>query len=150
MKNVTKEGFMKRILPCLLLALLLTATLAGCARTTQIDDLSRTSYIKVRAFSNVDRSYTDYVITDYRKVDEICDTLESLSLQKVRITEPLAISYTLSFYDHAHREIDSVRVVFGDYLDYDGDLYLILTTDCEFEAYLDKIVAELPPAEKGE
>ncbi|MBE6676419.1 MAG: hypothetical protein E7594_06215 [Ruminococcaceae bacterium] len=141
---------MKRILPCLLLALLLTATLAGCARTTQIDDLSRTSYIKVRAFSNVDRSYTDYVITDYRKVDEICDTLESLSLQKVRITEPLAISYTLSFYDHAHREIDSVRVVFGDYLDYDGDLYLILTTDCEFEAYLDKIVAELPPAEKGE
>lgn len=141
---------MKRILPCLLLALLLTATLAGCARTTQINDLSRTSYIKVRAFSNVDQTYTDYVITDYRKVDEVCNTLESLSLQKVRITEPLAIHYTLSFYDHAHREIDSVRVVFGDYLDYDGDLYLILTTDCEFEAYLDKIVAELPPAEKGE
>lgn len=135
---------MKRILPCLLLALLLTAQMVGCARSVQIDDLSRTSYVEVRAFSNVDHTYTDYVITDYREVDEICNTLQSLSLQKVKITEPLGLAYQLTFFDHAHRRIQVISFVFGNYVDYNGNLHKI-TSDCDVIAYLERTVSTLTP-----
>ncbi len=135
---------MKRILPFVLLALLLTASLAGCARTTQIEDLSRTSYIEVRAFSNTDQSYTDYVISDYREVDEVCATLQSLTLQRVKITEPLGRAYQLTFFDHAHIKINVISVVFGNYVDYNGNLHKI-TSDSDVVAYLERTVSTLTP-----
>lgn len=135
---------MKRSLTFLLALLALSGLLCGCARTVQIDDLSRTSYIEVRAFSNTDQSYTDYVISDYREVDEVCATLQSLTLEKVRITEPLGMACQLTFYDLAHRRIDSMLVVFGNYVDYNGDLHKI-TSDCDVVAYLNGIVAKLTP-----
>lgn len=134
---------MKRILPLFLLVLL-TASFAGCARTVQIDDISRTSYIEVRAFSNVDQTYTDHVIKDAAVVDEVCTTLQSLTLQKVKITEPLALAYQLTFFDHAHRRINVISVVFGNYVDYNGNLHKI-TNDCDVVAYLERTVSELTP-----
>ena len=131
---------MKRILPFFLLAIILTAQFTGCAQTTRIRDLSHTSYVEVRAFSNVDQTYTDYVITDYEVVDEICATLQSLPLQTVKITEPLGMAYHLTFFDHAHRRIESISVVFGNYVDYDGDIYKI-TSDCDLQAYLAGVLA---------
>ena len=135
---------MKRILPFFSIILMLTAALAGCARATQIEDLSRTSYIEVRAFSNTDQSYTDYVITDYREVDDICNTLQMLTLQKVKITEPLGIAYQLTFYDHAHRRINVISVVFENYVDYNGNLHKI-TSECDVVAYLERTVSTLTP-----
>ena len=135
---------MKRILPFLGVMLMLAATFTGCAQTTQINDLSRTSYIEVRAFSNVDRTYADYVIKDAAVVDDVCATLQSLTLQKVKITEPLGIAYQLTFYDHAHRKINVISVVFGNYLDYDGDICKILS-DCNVVAYLERTVSTLTP-----
>jgi len=135
---------MKRSLTFLLVLLVLSGLLCGCARQVQIGDLSRTSYIEVRAFSSTDRSYTDYVVSDYREVDEVCATLQALTLEKVRITEPLGISYQLTFYDLAHRRINSMRIIFGNYVDYNGDLHKI-TSDCDVGAYLNGIVAKLTP-----
>lgn len=138
---------MKRILSFFLITLMLTVSFAGCARSVQIKDLSRASYIEVRAFSNTDQTYTDYVITDAAVVDEVCATLQSLTLGKVK-AGMIAIAYHLTFYDHAHRQVDSVSIVIGNYVDYDGDIYKI-TSDCDLQAYLDGIVAQLSPVHQG-
>lgn len=141
---------MKRILLFFLLALVTVSGLVGCTRTVQIDDLSRTSYIELRAHSsNGHKDDVDYLISDYEAVDSLCLTLQSLTLEKVRITEPLGLAYSLVFYDHAHREISSLLVVYGDYVHYKGDLYKI-TGDCDLEKYLDSIVSGLLPYEKGD
>ena len=134
---------MKRILPLLLIASLLTVCLSGCGKDVQIEGLSHASYIEVRAFSMTDQSYTDYVISDYKAVDEVCATFSGLTLKKSKNTEPLQIAYTLQFYNHSHAPVDSITVLtYGDMLDYDGDLYSV---DTDVQAYLDGIVAQLTP-----
>lgn len=136
---------MKRILSFALSVCLLVFCLAGCAQSTAVGDLSHTSYIEVRAFSMTDQTYNDYVISDYKTVDEICATFTSLTLKKVKITEPLAMTYQLRFFDHAHREFDSLMLIAGkNTLDYGGDLYNVLD-DCDLQAYMDGIVLGLTP-----
>ena len=139
---------MKRILSLLLFALVLTASLVGCTPSVQIGDLSRASYIEVRAFSNVDQTYTDYVITDAAVVDGVCETLQSLTLEKIKVGM-FARAYQLTFFDHAHRKIDSVSVVFGNYVDYDGDIYKI-TSDCDLQTYLSGVLAGQTPIQSKE
>lgn len=135
---------MKRILPLLLIAALLPACLAGCGQSTGVGDLSRTSYIEVRAFSMTDQGYTDYVITDSQLVDKVCAAFADLTLEKVRNTEPLMIAYTLQFYNHSHVPVDSITVIAGGtVVDYDGALYV---ADADMQAYMDGIVAQLTPA----
>ncbi len=140
---------MKRILPFFLALLFMTSVLSGCAQSVQIGDLSRTSYIEIRAFSATDHSYTDYVISDYRLVDEICATLNSLTLEKVRITKPLGLGYTMTFYDLAHRRIDGVGVVYENYIDYNGELYRV-TSDCNVTEYLASVLVTQSPKETEE
>lgn len=139
---------MKRFLPFFLILLLLPSVLIGCAKTTSIKDLSRTSYIEIRAFSTTDQSYTDYVITDYEAVDEICETLHILTLERIKITKPLHLAYQLLFFDHAHREIGGIGIVSGNLVDYNGDLHKV-TSDCDLEAYLAGIVSDLTPVIEG-
>lgn len=142
---------MKRILPFFLLSVLLAAQLMGCSSAGQIDDLSHTAYVEIRAFSATDQSYTDYVISDYQVVNRLCATFNALTLEKVRITKPLAIGYTLLFYDHAHRPVDSVSIVFGNenYVDYQGQLYRV-TSDLDPADYLADLLATQTPLETEE
>lgn len=135
---------MKRILPFFLVLLLLPSALSGCAKSTQIDGLSRTSYIEIRAFSPTDQSYTDYVISDYELVDEICATLNSLTLERVRITKPLGRAYTLTFYDIAHRRISGVGIVYENYIDYNGELHRV-TSDDNVTEYIAGVLASQTP-----
>ena len=147
-KEIPQEAMMKRILPffVLALALVLTVSFTGCAQSVQIEDLSRTSYIEVRAFSNVDQTYTDYVITDAAVVDEVCATLQSLTLDKIK-AGMIARAYHLTFFDHAHRRIDSISVVVGNYVDYDGDTYKI-TSDVDLQAYFAGVLAAQTPVQR--
>ena len=134
---------MKRILPFLLSAILLTVCLSGCAHSRQIGDLSRTSYIEVRAFSMTEQRYTDYVISDVETVDGICAAFAELSLERIKNTEPLMTAYELQFYNHSHAPVDSITVLTdGTMLKYDGQLYSI---NADIKAYIDAIVATLEP-----
>ena len=137
---------MKRIFPLLMVATMLMACFFGCSKSTQISDLSRTSYIEVRAFSMTDQSYTDYVISDYEIVDEICATFSDLTLKKVNNTEPLAVLYQLCFFDHSHRRINSFLLISGNMIDYDGNLYNVQNS-FDVKAYVDGAIANQPPVE---
>lgn len=140
---------MKRILLFSLLLLIPLLSLFGCTQTTKIEDLSRTSYIEIHAFSPTDQSYTDYVISDFAVVDEICALLNTLTLEKVRITKPLHIDYTLIFYDHAHRQIDELIIVSENYVNYNGDLHKI-ADNCDLADFLASILATQAPQNSGE
>ena len=136
---------MKRILPFFLMVALLTVCLSGCGKSAQISDLSRASYVEVRAFSMSEQGYTDYVISDYQTVNEICTAFSDLTLKKVKDNcKPHQIAYTLQFYNHSHALVDSITVLTdGNTLDYDGDLYNV---DFNVQAYMDGVVAKLTPA----
>ena len=119
---------MKRLFAIVLLASL-TLTLVACATQNPMQDAltatRNTGSIEIRVYSNTDQTYTDYVITDRATVREICDAFSSSELEKVKITEPLAASYTVTFCNANGVGLESLTVVAGyNVIDY-GDLYRV-------------------------
>ncbi len=133
---------MKRLFAIVLLASLALALVACATQNPMQDALTatrNTGSIEIRVYSITDQTYTDYVITDRATVREICDTFSSLELEKVRITEPLGVSYLLSFCNAGGVGVDSLAVVAGkNVIDY-GDLYRV-QEDFDVHAYVAGLV----------
>ena len=104
---------MKRISALLLLVSLLLLCLCSCLSQDTLPDLSKAARIEIRVFSPTEQVYTDYTISDETAVREICDTLSSLKLKKIKLTEPLSQSFILTFYYPNGGRIGSVTLVFG-------------------------------------
>ena len=111
------------------LLILLVIGLCSCGTKNPMQDAltatRNTGSIEIRVYSNTDQTYTDYVITDRATVREICDTFSSSELEKVKITKPLAASYTVTFCNANGVGLESLTVVAGyNVIDY-GDLYRV-------------------------
>lgn len=119
---------MKKLLSMLLLFAFALTFVACGVQNPMKDALTatrNTGSIEIRVYSNTDQTYTDYVITDRATVREICDTFSSSELEKVKITEPLAASYTVTFCNANGVGLESLTVVAGyNVIDY-GDLYRV-------------------------
>ena len=125
------------------LLILLVIGLCSCGTKNPMQDAltatRNTGSIEIRVYSNTDQTYTDYVITDRATVREICDTFSSSELLKVKITEPLAASYTVTFCNANGVGLESLTVVAGDnVIDY-GDLYRV-QEDFDVHAYVAGLV----------
>ena len=133
---------MKKLLSMLLLSALALTLVACGAQNPMKDALTatrNTGSIEIRVYSITDQTYTDYVITDRATVREICDTFSSLKLEKVRITEPLGTSYSVSFCNAGGIALNSLAVVAGkNVIDY-GDLYRV-QDDFDVHAYVAGLV----------
>ncbi len=135
---------MKRLFAIVLLSAL-ALTLVACATPNPMKDAltatRNTGSIEIRVYSGTDQTYTDYVITDRATVREICDTFSALKLEKVRITEPLGISYSVSFCNAGGIAVNSLAVVAGkNVIDY-GDLYRV-QDDFDVHAYVAGLVED--------
>ena len=133
---------MKKLLSMLLLfALALTLVACGVQNPMQ-DALTATrnaGSIEIRVHSVTDQTHTDYVITDRSTVREICDTFGALELEKVKITKPLGMSYTVTFCNANGVGLESLTVVAGyNVIDY-GDLYRV-QEDFDVHAYVAGLV----------
>ena len=122
-----------------LLVSVLALIFVSCATPNPMQDslsaTRNTGSIEIRVYSTTDQTYTDYVITDRATVRDICDTFSSLKLEKVRITEPLGISYSVSFCNAGGIAVNSLAVVAGkNVIDY-GDLYGV-QDDFDVHAYV--------------
>lgn len=136
---------MKKTMVMLLLCAL-TLTLFACgAKNPMRDDLTatrNTGNIEIRVYSMTDQTYTDYVIKDRAAVREICDTFSSLELEKVKITEPLATSYTVTFCNANGVGVESLTVVSGyNVIHYDGNLYRV-QEDFDVHVYITGLVED--------
>ena len=125
------------------LLILLVIGLCSCGTKNPMQDAltatRNTGSIEIRVYSNTDQTYIDYVITDRATVREICDTFSSSELLKVKITEPLAASYTVTFCNANGVGLESLTVVAGDnVIDY-GDLYRV-QEDFDVHAYVAGLV----------
>jgi hypothetical protein len=125
------------------LLILLVIGLCSCGTKNPMQDAltatRNTGSIEIRVYSNTDQTYTDYVITDRATVREICDTFSSSELEKVKITEPLAASYTVTFCNANGVGLESLTVVAGyNIIDY-GDLYRV-QDDFDVHAYVAGLV----------
>ena len=123
--------------------ILLVIGLCSCGTKNPMKDAltatRNTGSIEIRVYSNTDQTYTDYVITDRATVREICDTFSSSELVKVKITKPLAASYTVTFCNANGVGLESLTVVAGDnVIDY-GDLYRV-QKDFDVHAYVAGLV----------
>ena len=136
----------KTIIMLLLCSLGLTLFACGAKNPMQ-DDLTatrNTGSIEIRVYSTTDQTYTDYVITDRVAVREICDYFGALKLEKVKITEPLSTSYTVSFCNANGVGLSAVSVVAGDnVIDY-GDLYRVQDS-VDIHDYVASLVSRAQP-----
>lgn len=140
---------MKRYLALMLLCLL-ALSLVSCSTQNPMQDsldvTRNTGSIEIRVFSNTDQTYTDYVITDRATVREICDYFGALELEKVKITEPLAMSYTITFCNANGVGIESLILVAGyNVIDY-GDLYRV-QDEVDIHDYVASLVDKAQPKE---
>lgn len=122
---------------------LLALTLVACATQNPMQDAltatRNTGSIEIRVHSNTDQAYTDYVITDRATVREICDTFGALELEKVKITEPHGVSYTVSFCNANGVVTESLIVVAGENVIDFGDLYRV-QDDFDVHAYVESLI----------
>ena len=137
---------MKRISVLLLLISLLLLCLCSCLSQNTLPDLSKAARIEIRAFSSTEQAYTDYTISDEASVREICATLSSLELKKIKLTEPLAQSYALTFYYPNGGRIGSVTLVSGHNVVDCGDMYKI-KNDVDINDYISNIISKFSPKE---
>ena len=130
-----------KTVPLVILAFLTVAIcLSGCSTKRLFEELSQTASIEIRAFSMTDQTYTDHTVTDAAAVRRICDAFSSLELKKVKITEPLEVSYEICFLYPSRLAIQSVAVIAGEnVIDCDGTLYKI-TNGVEIGALVAEIV----------
>ncbi len=133
---------MKRSIAFLLSLVLLGMTLCGCAARSPLPDLSDARSVEIRVYSQQDQSYTDYLIKDRKVVRKICDFFSSLECKKVKITEPLEVTYEVRILYSTGTAIAQIGLVAGhNVMDYDGDLHKI-TGEENVNRYIASIVAD--------
>ncbi|MBE6695500.1 MAG: hypothetical protein E7587_03510 [Ruminococcaceae bacterium] len=132
---------MIRTLAALFAVAAILLCLCSCFSQDTLPELSRTSRIEIRAFSSTEQAYTDYTISDEASVREICDTLSSLELKKIKLTEPLAQSYALTFYYPNGGRIGSVTLVSGHNVVDCGDMYKI-KNDVDINVYISEFIPQ--------
>ena len=133
---------MKRITITLIAFLLLSLGLCACT-ANKIPDFSKATRIEIRCFSNTDQTYTDHTISDADIVRNICDTLEGLELKKIKLTEPLHQSYTMTFYYPNGGRIGSVTLVSGHNVIDCGDMYKI-KNEININEYISELISKIP------
>ena len=122
---------MKKHVMLLCLALL---ALALCACSVQ-NPMRNTGSIEIY----VNSTAAVYVITDREAVREICDTFGALELEKVKITKPLGVTYTVSFCNANGVATERLLVVAGyNVIDF-GDLYRV-QDDFDVHAYVESLI----------
>ena len=133
---------MKKLLSMLLL-FALALTLVACGAQNPMKDAltatRNTGSIEIRVYSTTDQTYTDYVITDRAAVREICDTFSTLELEKVKITEPLEMSYWVIFCNANGVAVKSLYVIAGMNVIDHGHLYRV-QDDFDVHAYVAGLV----------
>ena len=125
---------MKRVFFALLLCLL-ALTLCACATQNPMQDALTATRNTGSIEIYVNSTAAVYVITDRETVREICDTFGALELEKVKITKPLGVSYTVNFCNANGVVTESLLVVAGyNVIDF-GDLYRV-QDDFDVHAYV--------------
>ena len=140
---------MKRFFAIMLLVLL-TLPMVSCATQNPMKDSLTASRdagsIEIRVYPSGDKDFVDYAITDRQSVREICDKLSSLSLEKVKITEPIAASYSIRFCNASGVPIHSITVISGkNVIDYDGEQLYSVQDDFDVHAYIAGLVESAIP-----
>ena len=131
---------MKRSILFLLMLTWLLA-LAGCAARSPLPDLSSARSVEIRVYSQEDQTYTDYVIKNRETVREICEYFTAQEYKKVKITEPMSLTYEVRILYGTGTAIAAFMLPAGhNVIDYDGSLYKI-TTEADAHAYVASLLA---------
>ncbi len=129
---------MKKHVMLLCLALL-ALTLCACSVQNPMQDALTATRNTGSIEIYVNSTAAVYVITDREVVREICDTFGALELEKVKITEPLGVSYTVSFCNANGVVTERLLVVAGyNVIDF-GDLYRV-QDDFDVHAYVESLI----------
>ena len=133
---------MIRTLAALFAVATILLCLCSCFSQNTLPDLSKAARIEIRAFSPTGQGYTDYTISDEASVREICATLSSLELKKIKLTEPLAQSYSLTFYYPNGGRIGSVTLVFGHNVVDCGNTMYKIKNDLDINDYISELIPQ--------
>lgn len=105
-----------------------------------------TGSIKIRVYPTGEKDFVDYAITDRQAVREICDEMCALSLEKVKITEPLGTSCSIMFCNAGGVPIHSITLIAGkNVIDYDGEQLYLVQDDFDMHAYVARLVESATP-----
>lgn len=138
---------MKKWRIVLLLVILLGVIIIIKSNRNSIMDLSQTHNINIRAFSITDNMFVDYMVSDAKVIQDICDTFSNLKLKKDKIYKPYEVSYCLQFYDSDGVKIEGVSVVAGYnsfFYSSNDELYEI-RSGVNIHDYLTTIISGLEP-----
>ncbi len=127
----------KPVALCIVLTCVLI--LAGCSASWISNEMGTSASVEITSYENGEACEV-ITITEKGKVEDICQTVSSLSAKKMNYHKPAEKQYSIRFLNSAGDEIQSIDFLFGNTVVTNGQIYGI-TDDIQILEYIEDIIS---------